>query len=316
MISRRLLRIKTLQILYAFYNSDKTAFVKYEKELTFSINKFYDLYHYLMLLLIDVSKFSEMRIDQGKQKRMASAEDISPNTRFIDNEIITQLKNTPKFNSYLTAKKMSWVNHPELIRNLYLEIIESEEYKNYMALEESSYKADKEIVIDICEKIFPYNEFLSQVLEEQSIFWNDDVEFALSMIIKTIGKAKKTNINGLEILDLYKSDEDIEFVNILFKKTINNYTDNLKLIEKFTDNWDIDRIALIDIVIMQMAITELMEFPSIPSKVTLNEYIDLAKYYSTSKSGVFINGILDKVMANLKSDNKMTKRGRGLIGEV
>ena len=211
---------------------------------------------------------------------------------------------------------MSWVNHPELIRNLYLEIIESEEYKNYMALEESSYKADKEIVIDICEKIFPYNEFLTQVLEEQSIFWNDDVEFALSMIIKTIGKAKRTSTNGLEILDLYKSDEDIEFVNILFKKTINNYSENLKLIEKFTDNWDIDRIALIDIVIMQMAITELMEFPSIPSKVTLNEYIDLAKYYSTSKSGVFINGILDKVMANLKSDNKMTKRGRGLIGEV
>jgi N utilization substance protein B len=210
---------------------------------------------------------------------------------------------------------MSWVNYPELIRSLYFEIIESEEYKNYMSAEKTSYKADKEIISDICEKIFPMSENLSQVLEEQSIYWNDDVEFALSMIVKTIDKSKQGE-GGIKILELFKSEEDEEFVDILFKKTVSNYNENLKLIEKFAENWDVERIALIDIVIMQMAVTELTEFPSIPEKVTLNEYIDLAKFYSTMKSGVFINGILDKILAQLKSEKKITKRGRGLIGEV
>ncbi|HBF88370.1 MAG TPA: transcription antitermination factor NusB [Bacteroidales bacterium] len=316
MISRRLLRVKILQMLYAYYNAEDPSFVKYEKDLKYSINKFYDLYHYLMLLIIDVSKFSEMRMEQSKLKRIPTQEDLNPNTRFIDNEFIAQLRNSHSFNAYLNVKKMSWVNYPELVRKLYFEIIESEEYIEYLNAEEKSYKADKKIIIDIFEKFIVNNDFLYQILEEQSIFWNDDVEFAISMIIKTIGKAKKTDNSGVQMLELYKNEEDSEFVKDLFRKTISNSSENRTLIESFIQNWDIERIALIDIIIMQMAVTELKEFSSIPTKVTLNEYIDLAKFYSTSKSGTFINGILDKILIHLKKDNKITKRGRGLIGEV
>ncbi len=316
MISRRLLRVKILQMLYAYYNAEDPSFVKYEKDLKYSINKFYDLYHYLMLLIIDVSKFSEMRMEQSKLKRIPTQEDLNPNTRFIDNEFIAQLRNSHSFNAYLNVKKMSWVNYPELVRKLYFEIIESEEYIEYLNAEEKSYKADKKIIIDIFEKFIVNNDFLYQILEEQSIFWNDDVEFAISMIIKTIGKAKKTDNSGVQMLELYKNEEDSEFVKDLFRKTISNSSENRTLIESFIQNWDIERIALIDIIIMQMAVTELKEFSSIPTKVTLNEYIDLAKFYSTSKSGTFSNGILDKILIHLKKDNKITKRGRGLIGEV
>lgn len=316
MISRRLLRVKILQMLYAYYNAENPSFTKYEKELKFSINKFYDLYHYLLLLVIEVVKFSEARIEQSKQKRIPTQEDLNPNTRFIDNEFINQLRNSSAFNSYLNAKKMSWVNYPELIRKLYFEVVESEEYSRYMNSEEKSYKSDKRIIVDIFEKFIANNDFLYQILEEQSIYWNDDVEFAISMIIRTVDKAKKTSGNEIKLLDLYKSDEDVDFVDDLFRKTIDGYSKNLKLIETFIQNWDVERLAFIDTIILQMAVTELTEFSSIPTKVTLNEYIDLAKYYSTAKSGTFINGILDKMLIYLKKENKIKKKGRGLIGEV
>ncbi len=313
MVSRRLLRIKIMQILFAFFKSKDTSFTKSEKELFFSIDKTYELYHYLMLLIIDTVRYFESKIDIARQKKIPTYEDLNPNMRFVNNKVVTQIAENPRFIRYTNNKKFSWTNHPELIRSLYKEIIKSDEYKQYMNREEDSYKSDKEIIINIYENHIANSELLYQILEEQSIYWNDDIEFVISMIIKTISGFKQNG--SVKLQELYKNDDDISFVKTIFRKTIINHEQNIELIEKYIKNWDIDRIAFLDLLLIEMAITEICEIPTVPVKVSFNEYIEISKFYSTPKSRIFINGILDKIINKLKEDNKITKKGRGLIGE-
>jgi N utilization substance protein B len=192
---------------------------------------------------------------------------------------------------------------------------ESEEYAAYMSATESGYNEDKKIITRVYTHIIFPNELLASILEEQSIYWNDDLEFITSMIVKTIRKFKEGDGAGRELMVLYKNEEDRDYVVKLFRQTIIHRDEYVEYIKQNTRNWDLERIAFMDILIMQMAIAELVSFPSIPTKVTLNEYLEISKYYSTSKSNVFINGVLDKVMAQLKEEKKVLKRGRGLIGE-
>lgn len=313
MISRRLLRIKVLHILYAHFKSDNQTITMSEKELLFSIQKSYDLYHYLLLLLLDVARYSESRIELAKQKRVPTREDLDPNTRFIDNKVIKQLQECSRLSSYVQNRKLSWVNNPELIKKLYQEIIDSEDYQAYMNDEKNSYKADKEYFIKVFENHIVTSALLYQILEEQSIYWNDDVEFIISMIIKTVGKFKNRAEEEVELMDLYKNEEDKGFAKTLFRKSVINFNDHNELIDKFTKNWELERIAFMDILIMKQAITEMVEFAAIPVKVSLNEYIEISKFYSTKKSSNFINGVLDKVVTSLKEQNKINKMGRGLI---
>ncbi|OFX42157.1 MAG: transcription antitermination factor NusB [Bacteroidetes bacterium GWA2_30_7] len=315
MLSRRLLRIKVMHILYAYFNAESPDFSKFEKELQFSINKSYDLYHFLLSLILDIRRFLDLKLDNAKSKRILLDSDIHPNTRFLDNQFLIQLSTNIQLRDFLNVKKLSWVNHPEIIKNLYISIQNSEYYKEYMSLESSDYAQDKQFISNIFEHIFVNDEELFNTLEEMSIYWNDDIEFVISMILKTIKCFKENDTVSAKLLPLYKNTDDKEFIVTLFKKTIANSTENTKLIDSYIKNWEIDRIAFMDILIMQLAITEAVEFSSIPIKVTLNEYIDIAKFYSTAKSGNFINGVLDKIFTDLKKEKKIVKRGLGLVGD-
>lgn len=316
MVSRRLLRIKTLQICYAYLKSSDQSINQTEKDLFFSIQKSYDLYHYLLLLIIDVAAYAESRIELAKQKRIPTQEDLDPNTKFIDNKLIKLLGENLDLKKYLSDHKLSWVNYPELIKNLYLEIRESEIYSKYMSSETRGFTEDKKFVSDIYSKIVINFEPLYQNLEEQSIFWNDDVEFVLGMIIKSLRLFKAASDENVKLMPLFKNEEDRDFVKRLFRKAVLNHKEYEQLVSQFIKNWDVERIAFMDIVVMSLAIAEMVEFTEIPIKVSLDEYIEIAKFYSTEKSNVFINGILDKIVEHLKEEGKIRKIGRGLIGEI
>jgi len=316
MVSRRLLRIKILQILYAYFKKQENSIEKSEKELFISINKTYELYNYLLLLIIDLVHFADNKISFGKEKMVPSYNDLHPNTKFIDNKFIKQLSENKQFNKYINNTKISWANYPELIKKMYLELIGSNFYNNYLNSTDSSYLEDKDFIIKIYKNVIANSEDLYQTLEEQCIYWNDDIEFVISMIIKTIKNFNEEFNENYQLFDLYKNEEDIEFTKTLFRKTIIHHDENRQLIEKYAKNWDIERIAFVDILIMELALVEITEISSVPIKVSFNEYIEIAKYYSTDKSSNFINGILDKIIKLLKQDNKVKKIGRGLIGEA
>lgn len=315
MISRRLIRIKVLQILYAFQKTGETSLTKAEKELYFSVGKAFDLYHYLLLLIVDVARYSNSRIELALQKNIKTFEDLHPNTRFVENRVIQQIENNAQFSKYIEEKKLSWVNYPELIKKLYNELSESDFFKTYMDKPESSYKNDKELVLDFYCEIVPKSELFIQTLEEQSIYWNDDIEFTLNMLVKSLQHFKKANPEGTYLMSLYKNDEDKDFVKQLFRKCIVNQNELKTIIHDYTTNWEVERIAQMDILIMMLALTEILYFPSIPVRVSLNEYIEISKFYSTEKSSVFINGVLDKIVGQFRKEKKIKKAGRGLIGE-
>ncbi len=315
MISRRIIRTKVMQVLYAYYSSEEKSLNNTEKELFFCIHKTYDLYHYLFALVIDIADYAEGRIEIKKNKHQPTHEDLHPNTKFVSNLFINQLRSNRQLNAYLKQTKLSWVNHPELIKELYLIMIESEIYDEYKNSEIRSYVDDRKFIEKIFNKIFLVSEELYEVLEEQSIYWNDDIEFVISVITKTIKKFNEFSDSDQRLMPMYKDDEDRVFAKELFRKSILNHEELQSLIKVHSSNWDVDRIAFMDILMMQLAITEFLHFPSIPTKVTMNEYIELSKFYSTEKSRNFINGILDKTLKDLKKEGKINKAGRGLVGE-
>jgi N utilization substance protein B len=315
MISRRIIRTKVLQVLYAYYSNEEKSLNNAEKELFFGLKKTYDLYHYLFALIIEIADYAEQRIEIKKNKHQPTYEDLHPNTKFISNQVIQQLRENRSLHSYLDQQKLSWVNHPELIKELYLFLTESDFYKEYMADKNRSYFDDRKFVDKIFNHIILIAEDLYEALEEMSIYWNDDVEFTVSMISKTLKKFNPHSGSDQNLLPMFKDQDDRDFAKDLLRKSIINHDELLELIKEHSKNWDLDRIAFMDILIMQLAATEFLYFPSIPTKVSLNEYIELSKYYSTEKSRNFINGILDKTLKDLKNSGKIIKTGRGLIGE-
>jgi len=312
MINRRLLRIKILQVLYAHFNSEGSETIKSEKDLVFSIQKAYDLYFYLFLLAIDIKRYALSRIELARNKKLPTRDDLNPNTRFVDNEVIRQIEESPAFNKFTNERKLRGMSHPELVKSLYNKLIESTYYQQYMEQPLCGYNEDRQLLVDFYTEELEDNDMFYEILEEQSIFWNDDIDFTVIMVIKTIMDIcpGKTTFPPL-----YKSDEDREFAFRLLRTSIEHYDEYRKMIDSYIENWDIERVAHIDNLIMQMAINELVEFPSIPVKVTFDEYLELAKYYSTPKSSVFINGLLDKISADLTEKGKINKMGRGLMAE-
>jgi transcription antitermination protein NusB len=317
MISRRILRIKIMQALYAYHkHAGESTINTIEKDLLFSINKTYDLYHYLFILIIELSNFAEKRIEIAQNKKLPSIEDLNPNRKFLENQLIHQIRINNQLLRYVEKNKLNWVNYPELIKNLYQKLIGSKAYIEYMSSENTDYQNDKSFIIKVYKNTIASFEPLYQTLEEQSIFWNDEIEFVIGSIIKTIKKFEQEDHEDATLMPLYKSDDDLEFTKKLFRKVILNQQEYTEYIKMFSKNWDFDRIAFMDILLLEMAICESIEFVNIPVKVTINEYIELSKYYSTQKSNLFINGVLDKVVNYLKKTNKINKQGRGLIGEV
>jgi transcription antitermination protein NusB len=315
MISRRLLRIKALTALYAYNRREDDDLKRAETELMFSIGKTYDLYHYILLLLTEISDIASEKMDQALLKKMPTYEDLNPNRKFIDNALITQIRSNNAFCRHIDKSKLTWVNFPHIPRSLYNKMIAWDVYEEYMSAPGKSYMTDKKFISRLVSELIAGSEDLLTCLEEQSIYWNDDMEFVLVMIDKTIKKLKAESGDNMELMPLFKNDEDKEFVKTLFRKVVMNSKKTSELIDKNTTNWEVERIALMDILVMQLAITEVLEFEEIPVKVTLNEYIEIAKYYCTSKSSTFVNGILDNIVREMRTEGLIKKTGRGLLGE-
>jgi len=316
MISRRLLRIKALMALYALNRRDDNDLVQAEKELMVSIARTYDLYHYILLLLIELSDIAREKIDLALQKKMPTPEDLNPNRRFADNAVIEQLRNNSDLQDFVTSRKISWANSPDIPRTLFNRIIAWEPYVEYMKGPKTTYAADKKFIMSLITQFLVASEDLISGLEEQSIYWNDDLEYVAAMIDMTLRKFKNDGEGSNRMMPLYKNEEDEQFVKILFRKAVLGTKESTEIIDRNTTNWEIERIALMDILVMQLAITEISGFEEIPVKVTLNEYIEIAKYYCTSKSSTFVNGILDKVVREMRENGKFRKTGRGLVGET
>ena len=313
MISRRLLRVKILQILYANYNKQDQTIQQSEKELFFSINKSYDLYYFLLLLPIELVRADEQRIDMSKQKLMPTYEDLHPNFNFINNKYISQLRSNKQLCKYSFENKINWTNNFEIIKSLLNKIKDKKYFIEFSGKKETTYEDDKALILKIIEEEVPLFQPLENTLEELNIFWNDDIDFILSMVYKTLKSFKDSDDSDKKLMPLFKNQDDKEFAKHLFRKVILNSGEYNQLIKSHSQNWEFDRIAIMDILIMKMAIAEILEFPSIPIKVSLNEYIEIAKDYSTHNSNTFINGILDNVVKYLKKQDKIIKTGRGLI---
>lgn len=307
MINRVLLRIKIVQILYSFYKGDGKSLPLAEKELFHSIERTYDLYFHLLQLSIEITQYAESRIDNKRNKLRPTQEDLNPNTRFIDNKFIKQLSENVQFNEYLAKQKLSWVNHPDIVKGIYDQLIASEFYADYMNAAESSYAADKDIWRKIYKKLILTSEDFDSSIEDQSIYWVDDLEMVISFVIKTIKRFDETNGYEQPLLPMFKDEEDAEFARKLLRSVLTNGEKYRQMIDDNTKNWELDRIAYMDILIMEVALAELFDFPTIPVNVTLNEYIEIAKNYSTEKSGVFVNGVLDNIVGQLKKENKLIK---------
>jgi len=313
MLNRRHLRVKVLQALYAYYQStDADAYVA-EKELFKSVDRIYELYIYLLLTFEELQRQGERRIEEAKNKMRPTEEDLNPNRKLVDNQVIQILANHEELRQYSEKLKVNWVGDEkqELFRKMYLEIRESETYFEYMNNGQEGFEEDKAFMVALFKTDIANFQHLYNFFEELSIHWLDDIDLTCSMVLKTIKSFEQNGNNP--ILPLYKDEEDErKFIQQLLRKTILMDKENEALIDELTSNWELDRIARMDIILMKMAITELQIFNNIPTKVTLNEYIEISKFYSTPKSNGFINGVLDKAISRLESQGMIQKVGRGL----
>lgn len=307
MINRVLIRLKIIQIVYAYYQNGSKNLDAAEKELFFSLSKAYDLYNYLLLLMVAVTNYAQKRIDLAKAKLKPTAEEMNPNLKFVQNKFIAQLEVNKQMTEFVGNQKRSWNGEEGFIKALYEKICASEIYTEYMASQEDSYEADRELWRKLYKTFVLNNESLDALLEEQSLYWNDDKEIVDTFVLKTIKRFDPQKGANQELLPEFKDEEDREFARRLFRRTILNCDYYRHLISENTRNWDLDRVAFMDIVVMQTALAELLSFPNIPVSVTLNEYVDIAKLYSTAKSGSFVNGTLDGIVKVLKKDGKLTK---------
>lgn len=312
MINRRLLRIKALQELYAFSKSGEKNVINAEKELYHSVEKSYEQYFLLLLLSSELKTYTENKIELIKNRIIKDSTEWKNFDNLANNKAIEILLSNPSYQKYLSINKINWIEGEKVMLSAFSSFFESETYIAYSKCEKSL-KKDKEILEFFYSDIIAQHEDLFDYFEDKSVYWNDDVDYIISMVIKSIRRIKANNTITSPIFDLYRDDDDKEFVKQLFRKSCVNLTAYNEIINTNLQNWELDRIPEIDILIIKLAITEMIEFSSIPVKVTINEYIDIAKFYSTEKSSIFINGILDKISKQLTAENKIKKAGRGLI---
>ena len=308
MINRVLIRLKVIQVIYAYYQNGGKNLEAAEKELFYSLSKAYDLYNYLLLLMIEVTQFAERRIDNRRHKLRPTYEDLNPNTRFIDNAFMAQLMQNTQLEEFRANQKRTWDDEGDFVKHLFEKIEQTKAYQEYMAKETLTYEDDRELWRKLYRSVIAQNETIDEILEEQSLYWNDDKAIVDTFVLKTIKRFEPENGAEQELMPEYKDDEDKEFARKLLRTAITGAEAYRKLMENNAKNWDMERFAFMDILIMQVALAEIMAFPTIPTSVTLNEYVEIAKMYSTPKSGGFINGLLDSIVNQLKSENKLNKQ--------
>ncbi len=314
MLNRRHIREKVMKTLYAFFQSENNHVVIGEKELFHSIDKVYEVYLYYMALMPDVKHFAEGFLFDRSQKMLPTNEDLNPKLNFVNNRIITAISNHSELSQRLTKHKISWDGHEEMIKKLYYNFKDDLKFREYLEAATPGFAEDKEIIMHLMETyIFP-SEALEEFFEDRSIYWLDDIHLMQAGILKTIKGIKEDSSEPFKLQPLHKEAElDRKFASDLFRLTILKSEEYQKEIAKRTQNWEIDRVAKMDVILMKMAICELTEFTSIPVKVTLDEYIELSKDYSSPQSKTFINGILDKIVIDFKKDKRIAKAGRGLV---
>jgi N utilization substance protein B len=306
MINRTIIRSKVLQTLYSACQKKDRDLKLAESELLFSLEKSYDLYHCLLLLIPHLTDLEQKRLDMRKHKYLVTAEELNPNLRFVDNRLSAQLFNNKFLQAFANRKGLFWTDETIFTKKLLDQIIESDGYKRYLQSPDD-YESDKEFWRRAFKGFIYNNEELEDFLEDKSIYWNDDVEIVETFVLKTIKRFEEKEGAEQELLPMFKEEEDREYAIKLLRQSFLMEDDINLRISRHIVNWDFDRIASMDLYIMQLAIAELLVFPSIPLSVTLNEYIDLAKVFSTPKSANFINGVLDGVMEELKSENLLLK---------
>ncbi|MCL2681917.1 MAG: transcription antitermination factor NusB [Bacteroidales bacterium] len=313
MLNRRFLREKILQTLYAFYQSGGDDARIAEKNMVFGVHKLYELYIQLASVIVELGDFAQQRIVEGKQKHIPTEAEKNPNLRFVQNRLIEQIRTNPTFILKSNAYKISWKNYEELFRNLYQTMVKTPSYQAYMDDPESSYEKDKAFLCGFFKRKVSNNSNLYHHFEEQNLFWADDFDNVAFWFLKSLKNAEEaTEIIHSE--DQFINSEDLNFAKKLFELTVLYSDDYTSIIEQYlTDDWEIDRTPLIDVLIMKMAIAEMCNFPSIPVKVTLNEYVEIIKQFSTEKSRVFVNGLLNKLSEDFVKQGKIKKSGRGLI---
>jgi len=309
MLNRRFLRIKVMQALYSFFQHEKANTALFEKELFKSLDKIQELYLSILALVNDLHHMALMVIDESKNKHRPNAEDLDPNLKFVNNTLLMSMANSEDLKDQIEKRKISWQNDSDIVRRIFNEIRNGEEYKTYLAIDQPGIKEDREFIISIITEYLSENEVLISLFEEKNIHWADDTFVAFNSVIRNF----EDFTGEFKMQPLLKDEkDDLDFMSLLFNKTIIYHQQFEELIGRHTQNWEVDRIANMDMLLMEMALAEILYIPNVPVKASLNEYIDISKEYSTPNSKTFVNGVLDKIIAELKRDNKINKTGRGL----
>lgn len=310
MINRELIRLKIVQLVYAFYHNEGKTLDVAEKELIFSLDKAYDLYCDLLTLLVDVQKMAERkdeaRIERDKRLKQEST-GIFPDGQMAANQFLQQLRANTVLLQYREKQGDLWEEEDASVRKLYDTFTKSDIFQLYLEKEDFSYEADRELVRKLYKHLVCNNEDLDAVLEERSLYWNDDKEIIDSFVLKTIKRFTPESDESQPLLPEYTSEEDRDYAVTLFRETLTRADEMRELIKGGSRNWDFNRIAIMDVIIMQIALTEILTFPSIPLSVSFNEYLNIAKVYSTPRSASYINGTMDNIVKQLKAEGKLLK---------
>jgi N utilization substance protein B len=315
MLTRRHIRVKVMQCIYALIQSKDDSLEKQEKFLKESIENMYTLYLLMLSLLVEIHAFASSQVALSSKKYLIDASDDYLNReKFLKNKLLLQIANNKLLKEELSRRKLkNWYLNEEYVKLLYKEIVESDAYRSYMQTPTSTYEEDRELIKTIFESVIAPNEKIYDYFEDDKLTWVDDIPIVNTFILKQLKKVKQDKKDTFFLPDLLKDDEDMKFAKQLLSKTLLNNGSLEKEIEGKTPNWDKDRIADIDSILLKMAISELLNFSSIPEKVTINEFLEIAKEYSTPKSSIFINGILDKLVKEYRTEGKLNKIGRGLM---
>lgn len=316
MLNRRHLRVKVLQSLYGYYQTHSGDIKLHEKNLLQGVDKVYEMYIWMLSLITEVADYAEIDAQERANKHLPTADDLNADVKILSNRFILSLKKNKEYLAALKKYKVAWDFEPELVKTLFSNLKKSDEYAEYLSKTGDTLHSDKDVIKHIFKKVVLKSSLAEQVFEDKFINWPVDKDVLQALIAKTFKNFSFDNPAENKLAEVTGNwEEDREFIVNLFEEAIRHDDEYQKLITAKTQNWEPDRIAMIDTLLMKMAITEFMNFPSIPVKVTINEYLEVSKEFSTPKSNSFINGILDKILIDLKNENKINKIGRGLIEE-
>ena len=314
MITRRYIRVKAFQAVYAFFQTDKADLGVIRKNAVTSCDRMLDLYGLMLSLFTELLQVSRLQIEKNKQKRLPTEEDLNPNLKFVENKLLLLIENNTILKELQSVRKIDWASNGEVIRTMYKKMIKADFYIEYLEDPETSYEKDRVLLIEVFEKIITSYEPLYEITDAKNMYWYDDIAYVNATILNTLTLVNSSNKESFLVPEsAIKNEEDELFLIDLIVETISRQEEYSKTIIKLAKNWDFDRIAVSDRILMMMSFTEILVMPSIPKKVTINEYLDMAKSYSTEKSHAFINGIIDKAVKQFEADGLVNKSGRGLL---